>query len=152
MIVLAGNNLNLFLIREAMKNYILILIAALFSFSSLAYANMTPEEQILELENISKNIRRDYWISGHESVGSNFEYLSKGTLDDYIQMNNNDENPLDSEEIANLYKCFHGKTCELYLVYVSAEYMGGTGINHHYILLYPKSGKHHEISHNVYAE
>jgi len=135
-----------------------LLFTALITFSFTAGAAdkpntkyMSKKEQTKKLEEISKDIRREYWVRGYEDVSSSFEFVTKEVLDSNYD-NERVENPLDSEEFSQLYKCYHSKSCELYLAHVGASMWGGEGYSHHYILLYPKSKKHHEISHTVSAE
>jgi hypothetical protein len=112
---------------------------------------MTAAEQWEAVQEISKNIRRSMWIEGYEDVSSAEHYVKKDFLDDYVKDMNFETN-LDSDEVSQLYRCYHGKTCELYYVGVSSSMYGGWGEIGYFILFYPKSGRHFKISHVVYSE
>ena len=113
---------------------------------------MTKKAQEKKMEQIAKDIRRGYWVSGYDDVSSTTHFLNKEMLDDNMENNKLAENTLSKPEISKLYKCYHQKTCELYLVSLWADYHAGTGNDHYYVLLYTKSQKHFKITHTVYAE
>ena len=137
-----------------MKHLIFALLIASISLTPAFAEKMTNQKQQEYIEDLAKYLRRGHWISGHEDVSSSQFKVSKDFLDDYIkdEQNRRYESPLDGDEIADLYRCFYGTTCELYFIGVSSEYWGGYGEVGNFILLNLNSENHRRISHTVYAE
>jgi hypothetical protein len=136
----------------------LVILTILFT-SNLLFAgdlpsetHMSNEQQKTYLDEVAKEIRKVYWISGHQDVSSGTEFVTKKVLDDHVKKDNRYESPLDSDQVAELYRCYYKATCELYVVYVSGSYWGGYGESAHFIQLYTDTRKHFEISHTIYAE
>lgn len=137
-----------------------VLMIALVSFNNtFATRNtnfnlMSKAEQMEYIDDVAKDLRRDRWQSGYEDVTSAQSLVTKEWLDDYVKDSNNRryENPLDSDEISELYKCFYGRTCQLYYVSIGSEYYGGYGQEGAFVLLYTDSKKIWTIEHVVYAE
>lgn len=132
----------------------LIIILAFLNISFAYAADMTPQEQEDKIQDIAKGLRRNLWRSGHEDVDSYEEKVELAVLNDHVRKENNShyEQPLDREEIAKLFKCFHRSSCELYYIGTSGEYWGGYGAEAHFVLLNIKTKKYELISHVVYAE
>ena len=136
----------------------ILLLTLLVSVMPVSAANgpsttyMSLKEQGEKIDDLARAIRRTYWVSGHEDVSSSEFFMNKEELDEHVEGNNRYEDALDSDEIADLYKCHYSKTCELYQVSVSGSYWGGYGTSAHFIFLYTKSGKSFEINHITYAE
>lgn len=139
----------------------LVIALLMMSFSLLAFAGhnenfslMSKEEQNSFIAEEAKQERRSFWQAGHADVSSSFSLVDKEFLDDYVRKYNNDryETPLDSDEISDLYRCFYGKTCQLYHIGVSSNYWGGYGETGIFVLLYTKTKKSWSIRHTIYAE
>lgn len=138
----------------------LLMISMLF-VSTFSMAGETPSEAYMSLQeqgkyitNVAKNIRKEYWQSGHDDVNSYDEFVTKAMLDDHYQqtVDGRFENSLDSDEFSQLYRCYNSQKCELYLVGVSGSYWGGYGETAHFVLLWTNTKKHFEVSHVIYAE
>lgn len=123
-------------------------------FGSQAQANSSADERLERVQEIAKEIRQDHWRSGYEDVNSHIEVLSKDRLDNYVKKESNSEyeSPLNSDEIADLYRCYHSTHCALFLIGVSSSYYGGYGQESHFILMSKKSMTYREIRHTVYSE
>lgn len=134
-----------------MKSLITVILV-LLSFNTFAALSEAQQEE--RMVDIAKKIRRGYWVSGHEEVDSSTMKVTKDFLDEHVKWETmrNFEEPLERDQVSDLYRCFYGKTCTLYWVGVSAEYWGGYGTSDHFILLNTESGKYREISHITYAE
>jgi hypothetical protein len=131
----------------------LITFLALFiSLASFAQTKLTMEEQTALVEKIAKAERRFLWGTGHDYVGSTVQPVTKDSLDAYIKDNHLMEEPLDKSQIASLYKCNNSKNCNLFLIHVSASYMGGDGSSRVWVMLNPYSGHSKKFKHLVYAE
>lgn len=139
----------------------LLAFITLLLISTFSFAGDTPSEEFMSLKeqndyitNVAKNIRKEYWRSGHEDVYSSEEFVTKAKLDEHYQqtLDGRFENSLDSDEFSQLYRCLNSSKCELYLVGVSGSYWGGYGESAHFVLLYTQSKKHFEVSHVIYAE
>lgn len=114
--------------------------------------HMSNEEQKTYIDDVAKEIRKVYWVSGHEDVSSGTEFVTKKVLDDHVKKDNRYETTLDDDQVGELYRCYYKASCELYVVYVSGSYWGGYGESAHFVLLYTDTRKHFEISHTIYAE
>ena len=128
------------------------LFTLLFSMASFAQTQLSLEKQTAFVEKIAKDARRDYWRSGHKYVGTTVEAVSKEGLDDYIQDNHLMEEPLNKTQISGLYKCHYSKKCSLFLIHLSASYMGGDGSERIWVLLNPFTATAETYKHLVYAE
>lgn len=135
-----------------------LIIVSLF-FSVLTYGGDSPSETYMSLKEqgdfineISKNIRKEYWVSGHQDVSSGVEFVTKKLLDDHVKKENRYESSLDSAQVSELYRCYYKGTCELYVVYVSGSYWGGYGESAHFVMIYTNTRKYFEMSHIIYAE
>ena len=137
-----------------MTKLILTLLITSISFTPVFADTMTLEDQESYIEDLAKYLRRDAWRSGHEEVSSYHVKATKEFLDDFVKSESNGryESALDSDEIADLYRCFYRQQCELYYVGVSSEYWGGYGETGNFILLNVTKENHRRISHTVYAE
>ena len=131
----------------------------LLASSFMTFAGDTPREEFMSIEaqgeyvdKVAKGIRRNLWINGYEDVASNEYFVTKAMLDAHVKQGNQYENYLDSDEIAELYKCYYRSYCELYLVRVSSNYWGGWGEEAHFVTLNTEKKKHEVYSHVVYAE
>jgi hypothetical protein len=113
---------------------------------------MSLEQQTNELDTIANDIRKSFWQSGHDDVTSATYFMKKSMLDENVSRVKEYEDFLGQDEVAQLYKCYNSKSCELYLIFSSGSYWGGYGETAHYILLYTKSGKYLELSHIIYSE
>lgn len=139
-----------------MKNLIILSLAILpnMLFAQMSEEFMTAAEQKAYVDKEAKEIRRQYYIAGHQYVNSSQHYQKKSDLDYYVKRETQSryEEALDSEQISDLYRCYYSKTCEVYLVSLSSDFHGGYGQESHFILLNTKKGNHQEISHTVYSE
>ena len=115
---------------------------------------MSKGEQMEYLYEVSKDIRRSYWVQGYDDVESSVYFMDKKSLDKHFSKEESEyyESHLDRDEISQLYKCHYSKKCETYLVHVSSSYYGGTGYEAHFVNLYTKTKKHFTFRHTIYAE
>lgn len=140
-----------------MKKILLIALTTFLSLNTVLALEeplkniLSAEEQLEIINDIAKNIRQTLWSKGYEDVTSSVTFVKKEFLDNYVSDSDYETN-LSPDEISKLYKCYYGKTCELYYIGVSSEYYGGSGYEGYFILFYPKSKKYFKISHVVYAE
>lgn len=139
-----------------MKKLIAIvsLLTILTPFAITKADTMTVSDQDDLVIEIAKELRRDFWVSGHQDVNSYEEKITLDFLNDYVKKESNHryESPLSRDEISSLYSCFHRKGCEVYFIGVSAEYWGGYGETGNFVLLNTSNRKYEMISHTIYAE
>lgn len=139
-----------------MKNLIALisLLTILTPFAMAKADTMTVVEQDDLIIAIAKDLRRDFWVSGHQDVNSHEEKVTLAFLNDYVkkEANNRYESPLSRDEISSLFSCFHRSGCEVYFIGVSAEYWGGYGETGNFVLLNTSNEKYELISHTIYAE
>lgn len=130
----------------------LFLRLSLFSllFASTAIASEIPET----VHEKAKEIRRSFWQSGYEEVSSSVEKMSIDALKHYTKSEENRhyEEPLTSDEISNLFRCYHREECDLYHIVLSSEYMGGYGVASYFVHFYPTTEKLFVLSHTTYSE
>lgn len=138
--------------RSLLITFTFLLSASLLAADKPSEKYMSLKEQGEYITKTAKNIRRSYWIQGHEEVSSSETFVTKKILDNHYADNSSFENSLDDEEFSQLYRCYNSKKCELYLVNVSGSYWGGWGQSAHFVLLFTEKKRHSEISHVVYAE
>lgn len=136
-----------------------ILGLLLLASSVVSFAGDTPREEFMSTEaqgeyvdKVAKEIRRNLWRTGYLEVNSNEYFVTKTMLDAHVKQDNQYENYLDSDEIAELYKCYYRSYCELYLVRVSSNFWGGWGEEAHFVALNTEKKKHEVYSHVVYSE
>jgi hypothetical protein len=125
---------------------IFLALTLLTSFSIFA-KTLTLNEQEVEIEKISKSIRRSQYIDGYTNVSSSFELVSSVFLEEYIAINSDFYQPLEGDQIDELYVCQNQELCNLYLVYVSSDFNGGSGVKSYFIMLDIQTAKYTETSH-----
>lgn len=131
----------------------LLTIAFVLGFSNHALAQLNEQEQLALVEKVAKDDRREMWSSGYEEVSSQVEKPTKLQIDEFIAGNKDLANPLDTDEIASIYSCFHTPSeCQVYTIDLYSEMYGGSGSSRRWVLLNPESGKYETILHSVYEE
>ena len=134
---------------------LLVLISALFlSFAAFSSQKMTKKEQEKYVKKVAKELRRSLWVRGYEDVTSNSVFVTKEILNKHVRDENNSsyEESLDSDQIADLYRCYYKSHCRLYGVFVSSSYQSGYGEDAHFILLNVDRRSHDMVEHTIYAE
>ena len=130
-----------------------ITFALVLGFSTQAFAQLTASEQLAIVEGIAKNDRREMWQGGYVEVSSQVEKPTKSQIDEFIRGNSELANPLASDEIASIYRCFHTpKRCQVYTIDIYGEMYGGSGSSRRWVLLNPVTGKYESILHSYYEE
>jgi hypothetical protein len=128
-------------------------LALVLGFSTQVFAQLSTSEQFLKVEDIAKGDRREMWIGGYEEVSSQVEKPTKKQIDEFISGNRQLANPLASDEIASIYRCFNSpKKCQVYTIDLYAEMYGGAGSSRRWVLLNPNNGSYESILHSVYEE
>ena len=133
----------------------LSILAILLAWSLIGAGNLCAAEQEIpkKIHDTAKELRRKHWVRSYENVVTTLSKVSLDELKEYTKaVNNQDyEEPLAEDQIKELFVCYHTKSCTLYLISLSADYMGGTG-GKNYFVKYYDSGKMWLISHLVYSE
>lgn len=130
----------------------LLILIAFFSLS--AQASRLPESrQLAIVQDIAKAERRELYRTGHTDVSSHVGKMDRTKLNVLIKENDRNEQPLNRDEISQLYRCVNSpKNCSLYLISTMGTYMSGSGEGRTYVLLDPNNGKSELIRHVTYAE
>ncbi len=130
---------------------IFTLIALCLSLA--AVAGLSEPQQLVVVEKIAKEHRRQMHIENFDDVESYVEKVTKARLNELMKNNSEVEAPLDSDQVASLQACMkRSKTCSLFLISLTGSWYGGDVRTHSYVLLNPETGKTEEIMHEVYAE
>lgn len=138
-----GNTMKLFILLS-------LTLASLGVFSQTV---MTNAEQVEKSEEIAKNIRRSYYITGHKNVSSSSTKLTQAKTTTILKDNELTESPLDADQVEEILKCSKSKkSCSVFLIEVGAEMYGGTGESFHWILLDITTGKYKEFFQVIYSE
>ena len=121
----------------------LLLAASLLSLGTFANG-------VFDGEKIASQIRDKYEEDGYSYVESRVtkadeEYLTNYFKNDYFEEPGGDE-------IDELFNCITLKDCELHLITITADYMGGYGRYSHFILHNTKTLSNSEISHIAEVE
>ena len=138
-----------------MKSLSLITIFFALISSTLFANSLSVDQQDMRMQEIAKQIRRQYYIWRHEDVSSHITRMSEASLDHHLfdRDDRRYETSLDESEVQELKECLTAENkCSLYLVWVSGSYMGGYGEVAHFIMLDISTGRYKEVFHTVYAE
>ncbi len=141
-----------------MKKILLLLTFVSLSLNAAApnqnFDVMSEAEQIEYVEDVAKEIRKEYWVTGYDDVDSYSTLVKKEFLNEYVAHSQNSryEEPLGDAEVSELYRCFYRSHCQLYHISVSASMYGGYGVESHFLSLYPETKKNEIFRHTVYAE
>ena len=134
----------------------LISLLLLFISTSVLAKNLTLKKQKKIIDHIAKEVRKEYYITGHGEVvtGTPTVMTKKELVNFYFDLKSNPypEETLTSKEVSSLFRCHYSKSCALWYFGSSAEYWGGFGTSEHFILLNIKNGKNKHISFVSYAE
>ena len=121
--------------------------------SASAFAGLSLPDQEALLNKISKEIRREMYISGYSDITSSVAGLDASEFAKYIRNNQNRaEQKLDDREIADINACFTAANCEVYVISISSEFQAGTGSENKWILLNTETGAYQKIEQLVYSE
>ena len=133
-----------------MKNLLVILIILTSGASAQDEINLKNELKIIE--NISKELRKELWQSGHIDVDSSSTLVDQKFLHNYTSNSQNQSYlvPLTEQEISRLYQCLFNSDCTLYHIRLTSSYHSGWGEESAFVLL--KRHVHKLIRHVVYSE
>ena len=134
--------------------FLILTLGVLASFSSFAGDGMTDQEKAEFMNKVALETRADYWKRGFDSVSSRTMAYSKSDIDNYVKAENNKRyhEPLEADEIADLYRCHYEPRCELYLIRVSGSYYSGWSEYSHFIFLNTNEPEYDYFAHLVYGE
>jgi hypothetical protein len=115
---------------------------------------MTIAEQNKYVNKILKEFRKSFWRAGHEYVESRFNLLNKELAEKYTNSERNSRyyDPLDRDQISNIYECLYNKNCNVFRIHLNSEYWGGYGVEAKFVLLNIISGTSTRFEHTVYSE
>ena len=133
---------------------ILVLLLIIFSAQAFSSDFMTEREQITYVENIAKDFRKSFWRAGHINVESRVNLLDLDMIQKYTESerNNRYEQPLDRDQISDIFSCFHTEACKVYRIHLNSEYWGGYGEEAKFVLLNVSTKNHYGFEHTVYNE
>ncbi len=128
-------------------------LVLLIGFTEFAFAQLDSKQQRAVVEGIAKTDRQEMWRGGYQNVSSQVARPTKSQIDEFIANNERHADPLDSDQIEAIYKCYHtSKDCKVYTINLYSEMYGGSGIARRWVMLNPNSGKYESFLHSVYEE
>jgi hypothetical protein len=113
----------------------------LSSLSAFASEMLSIPQQKSIVEVFAKEERRELWMRGHQDVMSEVSLLDKAALDVLVVQGRNTYDQLNKDDVKSFYRCIHSpKSCSLFIIDISSEYMSGYGEDRVWVLLNPKNG------------
>lgn len=130
------------------------LISALTLLTSTSLAQLSPQDQIELVESVAKSERRTLWRQGLQDVESSVEKVIKKELVNKIEETNKESNAerFSPAEVSALNACAIRTDCELFLIEIYVNEMGGTGILHAYVALETLSARYQIIRRWIFEE
>lgn len=122
--------------------------------SVFANESLLLREQKVIVEKIAKEVRKELWEKGHDEVQSEVSVLSKVILDKLVEEGKTTYDQLNKDDIRSFYKCVNSpKSCTLFSIDITSDYMSGYGHDRHWVLLDPTSGLvSYYVKQSVYSE
>lgn len=117
----------------------------------MGISHVKADEFSSTIEKIAKDIRREYYIKRHVNVESIITFWTSNKFSEYIKSNEFEE-PLELEEINEIDDCFKTRICQVYLISITSDYMGGSGVDHNWVLFNTKTKNYKTIFQTVYSE